>query len=167
MSIYANDNKYEKLEKRIEELEGQMTDYQLKDMMNRFSFNGWMINSYENFSSKNHIGSPKKRSNYMFKSKFQFNINADISDKLSFHGGLFADYLWGDTGPGFPSEQMDTHGSSLILSRAYFNYSPLDYFTIYVGRIPSMLGPPENIRLDQNRMGFILNLDIVSQRQMR
>lgn len=153
------------LEERVEELEFARD-------LNVLQFSGELKNRYDNVNVKGPNG--LDYSYMLWRIKFSLNLDAKVSDKLSFHGRLTQGKVmnnitqpWLDTTQAY-NEIGNVHahyGNQLYVEKAFFNYRVLESLSLSLGRLPTVEGGPYHLTIGKPmrspypRLAYAYSLD--------
>ena len=96
----------------------------------------------------------------LYRMKFSLNIDANLSDRLAFHGRLTQSKVMNDvTGPGDElSALSNLHGyagNELYVEKAYFDFKLTNNFILTLGRLPTAEGGPYHLTIGKpNRSSY-------------
>ena len=182
----GSDAKYDKLSQDIDNIYDTMDVLETKQIQNKINFGAELRTRYDGYTAKdyyvadmakfqqgmmsglppqmamlqsmNHVDKETDYNNWT--NRFRINMEAKITDGLSFHGRLAMYKNWSDNDDGSASDMFNdfnrTHrpnSSNIWVDRAYVDWIPggLPFpLAITVGRHPSTEGPP--FELKENRM---------------
>ena len=182
----ASEKKINKMSQDIDNIYDTMDVLETKQIKNKINFGGELRVRYDGYTAKNynvtnmaafqqgvmsglspqmaafqatrHVD--KKSDSNNWTNRFRINMEADITEGLTFHGRLAMYKNWSDSDDGTASDMFNdfnrTHrpnSSALWVDRAYVDWIPQGLpfpLAITVGRHPSSEGPP--FEMKENRM---------------
>jgi len=182
----ADDTKYNKLTKDIDNIYDSIDTLETKQIKNKLNFGAELRARVDGYTAKDFTVvnmatfqqgllsglSPqmamfqameqfdKKNDDNNWTNRFRINMEAQITDGLSFHGRLAMYKNWSDSDDGSASDMLNDfnrvhrpNSSNLWVDRAYVDWIPQGLpfpLAITVGRHPSTEGPPFEFK--ENRM---------------
>ncbi|WP_413613018.1 DUF3373 family protein [Bdellovibrio sp. HCB-110] len=144
------------VEQRLAELEANQS-------LNYFSFSGTLVSTYDDLEVNETYPNPKdyKALDYL-RLRFSLNADAEVSPQIRVFSRTTATKFfnkWRQAGSdGVFNEDLDVAygntGSQIFLERAYVDLSPNgSFWTLSVGRLPTVHGSPTNFWDLRSRMG--------------
>ncbi len=149
-----------RITERIDELENELLDlqihtYQKSPICLSGEFN--TVFQYIDFNPKTGSNLTKDQF-HLGLSEFRLNLNKTDSKRVKFYSTLSSTYVWNNT---FQAPKVSTlnatdtvKGPQLLVEKAFLDiFSKQQNFSLSLGRLPTMYGPPLHHSTGQSRMG--------------